>query len=75
MQLMRFIKRTAANRGVIIGGIIGGMVLGWLIPKATEAGVPFVWQLVVCMAFGAVAGLVIGLVYRRRDARARSQQQ
>ena len=68
-------RNPFTNRWVIVGGIVGGLILGWFMHIAPDMGLPFGWQLVVCMAFGAIAGLVIGFVYRLWDGRARRQNQ
>jgi len=68
-------KNPFTNKWVIIGGIVGGLILGLLLRIAPDLGLPFGWQLVVCMAFGAVAGLIVGLALRFWDRRVRRQEQ
>ncbi len=63
------------HKGVIIGGIVGGLALGWFKHLAIVAELPFGWQLAILTAFGALVGLMVGLVYRWRDRRTQSQQQ
>ncbi|MCP4685509.1 MAG: hypothetical protein GY867_08665 [bacterium] len=62
-------KNRFVNKGVIIGGVAGGLALGWFKHSAIGAELPLGWQLAILTAFGALVGLVIGLVYRWRDSR------
>ncbi len=68
-------KHRSAHRGVVSGAIVGALTLGWFKNLTIVLELPFGWQLVICTAFGALTGLVIGLVYRWRDKRTQSQQQ
>ncbi len=68
-------KNPFTNKWVIIGGIIGGLALGWFFHLAKAVDLPFGWQLVILAGFGALTGLVISLVYRWRDKRTQDQHQ
>lgn len=56
-----------------MGAILSALTLGFFNNLPWVTALPFGWQLVACAAFGAIAGLVIGLAFRFWDRRVRRQ--
>ncbi len=59
----------------VISGVIGATFGILIIDRPFMLELPFGWQLVICAAFGALLGLLGGLVYRWFSSRTQSQQQ